>query len=68
MFTCIDNSHRLRSDRILSSKPWIFAKKDQLLKNMKRGIVGLKNILLCCFRKKVVIEEESLGLLSNRSS
>ncbi|RGB40888.1 hypothetical protein C1646_752761 [Rhizophagus diaphanus] len=67
MFTCIDNSHRLRNDRILSSKPWIFAKKDEFLNNIKRGIIGLKNILLCCFIKTVDVEEESLGLLSSRS-
>ncbi|CAG8458872.1 23113_t:CDS:2 [Rhizophagus irregularis] len=67
MFTCIDNSHRLRNDRISSSKPWIFAKKDEFLNNIKRGIIGLKNILLCCFIKKVDVEEESLGLLSSRN-
>ncbi|RIA95841.1 hypothetical protein C1645_756478 [Glomus cerebriforme] len=68
MFSCIDNSHRLRNDRISTSKPWIFVKKDELLNNIKRGIVGLKDILLCCFIKKADLEEESLGLLNNRNS
>ncbi|CAI2193313.1 14789_t:CDS:10 [Funneliformis geosporum] len=61
VFSCIDSSHRLRTERISSSKPWIFAKKDELLNIIRRGI---------CFLwkrpKKVNVEEESLGLLSNR--
>ncbi|GBB94172.1 hypothetical protein RclHR1_02300013 [Rhizophagus clarus] len=68
IFTCIDNSHRLRSERISGSKPLIFAKKDEFFKNIKRGIIGLTKILLRCFTKKVDTEEESLGLLNNTSS
>jgi len=66
MFSCIDNSHRLRSDRISNSKPWIFGKKDEFINSIKRGIIGLKNILLCCcVKKEDNLEEESLGLLSS---
>ena len=52
VFSCIDNSHRLRTDRILNSKPWIFAKKDELLSRIKRAMIGLKDILLRCFTKR----------------
>ena len=61
MLTCIDNSHRLRTDRISNSKPWIFAKKDELLYRIKRGIISI----LCCVRKPANLdEEESLTLLN----
>ncbi|CAG8486996.1 2231_t:CDS:2 [Diversispora eburnea] len=41
IFICIDGSHRLRTERITNAKPWIFAKKDDL-------ISGIRNSLLCC--------------------
>ncbi|CAG8466952.1 14878_t:CDS:2 [Funneliformis mosseae] len=61
VFSCIDSSHRLRTDRISSSKPWIFAMKDELLNILRRG-------MFCLWKKpkKDNLEEESLGLLSSR--
>ncbi|RHZ50627.1 hypothetical protein Glove_494g15 [Diversispora epigaea] len=44
VFTCIDGSHRLRTERITKSKPWIYAKKDDL-------ISGIRNSL-CCGKSK----------------
>jgi uncharacterized protein (TIGR00245 family) len=67
VLTCIDNSHRLRIDRISNSKPWLFVKKDELLGSIKRGIISLKGIL-CFVRKPANLEEESLRLLNGRSN
>nr|CAG8448390.1 11393_t:CDS:2 [Entrophospora candida] len=48
VFTCIDDHHRLRTERISNAKPWIYAQKDKLFEKTKNLLIYLKNKLFCC--------------------
>ncbi|CAH1762418.1 14462_t:CDS:2 [Entrophospora sp. SA101] len=48
VFTCIDDHHRLRTERISNAKPWIYAQKDKFFEKTKNLLIDLKNKLFCC--------------------
>ncbi|CAG8511577.1 1523_t:CDS:2, partial [Scutellospora calospora] len=52
VFICIDNSHRLRLERISDSKPWVYVIRDGLTSSIKHGITRLKKVVCCCFLKQ----------------
>ncbi|CAG8692478.1 17874_t:CDS:10, partial [Acaulospora morrowiae] len=59
VFTCIDNLHRLRIERIITTKPWIYAKKDELVDGVKNIFIGVKNYIFCCFIRNTSSSDDS---------
>lgn len=48
VFTCIDDHHRLRIERISNAKPWIYTQKDKFIEKIKNSLINLKNKCCCC--------------------
>ncbi|KAG9292399.1 hypothetical protein G9A89_015269 [Geosiphon pyriformis] len=61
VYTCIDKTHRLRTDRITEKQPWLYLKWHLLLKNLSLFSRKIGNFICACFNRQ--ISDESRPLL-----